>query len=72
MRSIDDDELFVTINNQVVTGDTDINDDSSLPRSITVIAKCSSDYLKCLKGIAYRYRYVVFKLHGKGLKNTCN
>ena len=63
MRSIDDNELFVTINNQVVTGDTDINDDSSLPRSITVIAKCSSDYLKCLKTIAYRYRYVVFKLH---------
>ena len=70
MCSIDDDELFVTNNNQVVTGDTDINDDSSLPRSITVIAKCSSDYLKCLKTIAYRYRYVVFKLHGKGLKNN--
>ena len=70
MRPIDNDELFVTNNNQVVTGDINIDEDSSLPKSITQIAKCSSNYLKCLKTIAYRYRFVVFKLHAKGLKNT--
>ena len=70
MRSLDNDELFVTNNNHVVTGNIDINEDNSLPKPITQIAKCSSDCLKCLKTIAYRYRYAVSKLRAKGLKNN--
>ena len=43
--------------------------DSDVPQYIRHIAKQSSEYFQCLKMISYRYRYVVTKMHEKGLKN---
>ena len=51
MRSIDNHKLFVTNDNHDVTGDIDIDEDSSLPKYTIQIAKCCSDYLKCLKTV---------------------
>ena len=42
---------------------------SNLPRYLQYLILRSSDYQECLKMIAYRYRYVEFKLYAKGLKS---
>ena len=41
---------------------------SIVPIYIQQIAEKCSDYFKCLKLIAYRYRYVVQKLHDHDIK----
>ena len=44
--------------------------DVGVPEYIALIAENNSNYWACVKMIAYRYRYVVHKLHQKGLKTN--
>ena len=52
------------------TAEQNVGCEAGVLKCIAHIAESNSDYFTCGKMIAYRYRYVVYKLHEKGLKTN--
>ena len=73
-----EDEYLLNRNKMIHEGENEVcgekvdvvkcSGDSEVPDYICYIAKKYSNNLKCVKMIVYRYRYVVKRLHDKGLK----